>query len=70
MSKIILVCLLALIYVATIRQHKTKVYLILSYRANDLSIERVFLKKKNAEKYCDMYKNSHNYSIEERELTE
>jgi hypothetical protein len=42
----------------------------MSYRGNDLSIEKVYLKKENAQKYCDMYKDSHNYSVEERELTE
>ena len=68
--KIIFVCLLALIYVITTKQTKTKVYLILSYRANDLSIEKVYLNKSNAEKYRDAYKDSHNYSVEERELTE
>ena len=31
---------------------------------------KVYLKKENAEKYRDMYKDSHNYSVEERELTE
>jgi hypothetical protein len=30
----------------------------------------VYLKKENAQKYCDMYKDSHNYSVEEKELTE
>jgi len=37
---------------------------------NDLTIEKVYLKKENAEKYRDMYKESHNYSVEERELRE
>jgi hypothetical protein len=55
---------------ATVEPPKTKVYLIMSYRGNDLSIEKVYLKKENAQKYCDMYKDSHNYSVEERELTE
>jgi hypothetical protein len=54
----------------TIESPKIKVYLITSYRGNDLTIEKVYLKKENAEKYRDMYKESHNYSVEERELTE
>jgi hypothetical protein len=70
MSKIILACLLGLFITATVEPPKTKVYLIMSYRGNDLSIEKVYLKKENAQKYCDMYKDSHNYSVEERELTE
>jgi hypothetical protein len=54
----------------TIEPPKIKVYLILSYRGNDVAIEKVYLKKGNAQKYCDMYKDSHNYSVEEKELTE
>ncbi len=70
MSKVILACLLGLFITVTVEPPKTKVYLIMSYRGNDLSIEKVYLKKDNAQKYCDMYKDSHNYSVEERELTE
>ena len=70
MSKIILACLLGLFITVTVEPPKTKVYLIMSYRGNDLSIEKVYLKKENVQKYCDMYKDSHNYSVEERELTE
>ena len=70
MSKIILTCLLGLFITVTVEPPKTKVYLIMSYRGNDPSIEKVYLKKENAQKYCDMYKDSHNYSVEERELTE
>jgi hypothetical protein len=54
----------------TVEPPKLKVYLITSYRGSDLTIEKVYLKKENAEKYRDMYKESHNYSVEERELTE
>jgi hypothetical protein len=54
----------------TVEPPKLKVYLITSYRSSDLTIEKVYLKKENAEKYRDMYKESHNYSVEERELTE
>ena len=65
-----LVSMLLLFTAMTVETPKIKVYLIMSYRGNDLYIEKVYLKKENAEKYCDMYKESHNYSIEERELTE
>jgi hypothetical protein len=54
----------------TVEPPKIKVYLIMSYRSSDLTIEKVYLKKEIAEKYRDMYKDSHNYSVEERELTE
>ena len=70
-NKIVLGSLVASLLTAmTVEPPKIKVYLIMSYRGNDLAIERVYLKKENAEKYRDMYKDSHNYSVEERELTE
>jgi hypothetical protein len=54
----------------TVEPPKIKLYLITSYRGNDLIIEKIYLKKENAEKYRDMFKDSHNYTVEERELTE
>jgi hypothetical protein len=69
-KKVMLVSMLLLFTAMTVETPKMKVYLIMSYRGNDLYIEKVYLKKENAEKYRDMYKDSHNYSIEERELTE
>ena len=70
-NKIVLGNLAAILLTAmTVNPPKIKVYLIMSYRGNDLSIEKVYLKKENAQKYCDMYKDSHNYSVEEKELTE
>ena len=70
-DKIMLGSLTAILLTAmTVEPLKIKVYLITSYRDNDLTIEKVYLKKENAEKYRDMYKDSHNYSVEERELTE
>ena len=70
-NKIIVGGLAAILLTAmTVEPPKIKVYLITSYRGNDLTIEKVYLKKENAQKYCDMYKESHNYSVEERELTE
>lgn len=69
-KKAMLVSMLLLFTAMTVETPKMKVYLIMSYRGNDLYIEKVYLKKENAEKYRDMYKDSHNYSIEERELVE
>ena len=70
-NKIMLGSLAAILLTAmTVEPPKLKVYLITSYRSSDLTIEKVYLKKENAEKYRDMYKESHNYSVEERELTE
>jgi len=47
-----------------------KVYFVVSSRSGDRTIERVYILKENAEKYCNMYKDSHNYSIEEHKLSE
>ena len=70
-NKIMLGSLAAVMLTAmSVEPPKIKVYLITSYRGSDLTIEKVYLKKENAEKYRDMYKESHNYSVEERELTE
>lgn len=56
-------------YAATLPE-PVKVYLIVSSRSGDYTIEKIFLIKQNAEKYRDMYKDHHNYVIEERSLTE
>jgi hypothetical protein len=70
-NKIVLGGLTAIMLTAmTVEPPKIKVYLITSYRGNDLIIEKIYLKKENAEKYRDMFKDSHNYTVEERELTE
>lgn len=70
-NKIMLGSLAAILLTAmTVEPPKIKVYLITSYRSNDLIIEKIYLKKENAEKYRDMFKDSHNYSVEEKELTE
>lgn len=70
-NKIMLGGLAAILLTAmTVEPPKIKLYLITSYRGNDLIIEKIYLKKENAEKYRDMFKDSHNYSVEERELSE
>ena len=68
--KFTIISLLLLFTAMTVEPPKLKVYLIMSYRGNDLYIEKVYLKKENAEKYRVMYKESHNYTVEERDLTE
>ena len=55
-KKIMLISVCLMFIAMTIEPPKIKVYLIMSYRGNDLSIEKVYLKKENAQKYCDMYK--------------
>ena len=59
----------AFAYAATLPE-PIKVYLIISSRSGEYTIEKIFLKKENAEKYRDLYKEHHNYGIEERSLNE
>lgn len=59
----------AFAYAATLPE-PIKVYLIVSSRSGEYTIEKIYLRKENAEKYCEMFKDSHNYVIEERKLTE
>ena len=59
----------AFAYAATLPE-PVKVYLIVSSRTGEYTIEKIYLRKENAEKYCEMFKDSHNYVIEERKLTE
>jgi len=47
-----------------------KVYVIYSYKYNEKIIEKIFVKKENAQKYCEAYKDSHNYTYEELSLLE
>lgn len=63
------VFLATIAYAATLPD-PVKVYLIVSSRSGDYTIEKIFLIKQNAEKYRDTYKQYHNYVIEERSLTE
>jgi len=70
MSKFILYILLITVAYATTVIEPIKVYFIISSRTGDRTIEKVFLVKDNAKKYCDMYKDSHNYIIEEHTLSE
>lgn len=64
------ICFLATIAYAATMPEPIKVYLIISSRSGDYTIEKIFIKKENAVKYKEQYKNSHNYEIEERELSE
>ena len=63
------IVLITVAYASTITE-PIKVYFVVSSRSGDRTIERVYLIKENAEKYCNMYKDSHNYSIEEHKLSE
>ena len=63
------ILLITATYASTITE-PIKVYFVISSRTGDRTIEKVYLVKENAQKYCDMYKDSHNYIIEEHKLSE
>jgi len=56
--------------VTSIDNLKLKVYYIITYRSNEKVIEKVYLKKENAQKYINTFKDNHNYELEEVTLTE
>ena len=51
-------------YAATLPE-PVKLYVIYTYKFNERIIEKIFIKKENAQKYCDMFKDSHDYTFEE-----
>ena len=73
-SLMFIVVTISTLYTATISANilfePVTVYYVVSSRSGDRTIERVYILKENAEKYCNMYKDSHNYSIEEHKLSE
>ena len=56
-------------YAATLPE-PIKLYVIYSYKFNERVIEKIYIKKENAKKYCDDFKESHNYTFEEITLSE
>lgn len=68
-SFILCILLITFTYASTITE-SIKVYFVVSSRTGDRTIEKVYLVKENAQKYCNMYKDSHNYIIEEHTLSE
>jgi len=56
-------------YAATMTE-PIKVYVIYTYKFNERVIEKIYIKKENAQKYCDAFKDSHNYTFEELTISE
>ena len=56
-------------YAATLPE-PIKLYVIYSYKFNERVIEKIYIKKENAKKYCDDFKESHNYTFEEITISE
>ena len=51
-------------YAATLPE-PIKLYVIYTYKFNERVIEKIFIKKDNAQKYCETYKDNHDYTFEE-----
>lgn len=63
-------CFLATIAYAATLPEPIKLYVVYSYKFDERTIQKIFLKKENAKKYCDTYKESHNYTFEEVTVNE
>ena len=50
---------------ATTLPEPIKLYVIYTYKFNERVIEKIYIKKENAQKYCDQFKDSHDYTFEE-----
>ncbi len=68
--KSLLIILIATISIAAVNDLKLKIYYVITYRSNERVIEKVYLKKENAQKYINTFKENHNYELEEATLTE
>ena len=68
--KSLFIILIAAISIAAVNDLKLKIYYVITYRINEKVIEKVYLKKENAQKYINTFKDNHNYELEEVTLTE
>ena len=51
-------------YAATLPE-PIKLYVVYTYKFNERVIEKIFIKKENAQKYCEQFKDNHDYTFEE-----
>jgi len=68
--KFLSIIVIAVMSIASIDNLKLKIYYIITYRSNEKVIKKVYLKKENAQKYINTFKDNHNYELEEATLTE
>ena len=61
---------LATVAYAVTLPEPVKVYVIYTYKFNERVIEKIFIRKENAQKYCDTFKENHNYTFEELTISE
>ena len=64
------IALFAFFAYATTSPEPIKLYVIYTYKFNERVIEKIYIKKENAKKYCDDFKESHNYTFEEITISE
>ena len=68
--KYLILILIAAASIAAVNNLKLKIYYVITYGSNERVIEKVYLKKENAQKYINTFKENHNYELEETTLTE
>ena len=68
--KYLILILIAAASIAAVNDLKLNIYYVITYRSNERVIEKVYLKKENAQKYINTFKDNHNYELEETTLTE
>ncbi len=68
--KYLILILIAAASIAAVNDLKLNIYYVITYRSNERVIEKVYLKKENAQKYINTFKDNHNYELEEATLTE
>lgn len=66
---ILCLCIASIAFASTV-SNQIKLYVVYTYKFDEKVIERIYLKKENAQKYCDNYKDSHNYTFEEVIISE
>ena len=66
----IMFLLFALGCFANVATQPLKIYIVYTYKYNDKVVEKFYLNKSNAEKYCDKFKDNHDYKVEEVIISE
>lgn len=66
----IMFLLFALSCFANVVTQPLKIYIVYTYKYNDKVVEKFYLNKSNAEKYCEKFKDNHDYKVEEVTITE
>lgn len=62
--------LFALSCFANVVTQPLKIYIVYTFKYNDKVVEKFYLNKSNAEKYCETFKDNHDYKVEEVTISE